>query len=259
MTSNPMNSRITRIPTAALVVATAFLAACGDSSLETGARSTSARGVSLSRFDGSYSFTYDPARGITTKLSDKYHTISIPAYGVCDPAVSTYGPGEWDEPCTTLTHPITISVKSYSDEDGSNPYLDFEPALRFVPSKATILTFNMKKATVAEGSTINYCVTADMCVNEGLADPSLATFYDGKGKMSRRIKHFSGYNVAAGIECVPTSGDPDCIDIGDELRTSRGVLSGMTFTGAASSGNAVERRQGRRRSGYMVVSGLENR
>src|SRR5262245_16851757 len=91
---------------AALVGLAVLVAACGDSSLQT-PNGRSARGASMSRFDGSYSFTYDPSKGVTTKLSDKLHTISIPAYGICDPAVSSYGPGTWDQPCTALTTPIT--------------------------------------------------------------------------------------------------------------------------------------------------------
>lgn len=243
---------------AALCALAMAVAACGDAGMgPKNARSINAKGAALSRFDGSYSFTYDPTRGITTKLSDKLHTISIPAGGICDPASSSYGPGTWDDACTVLTHSITITVNSYSDADGSHPYLDFSPALRFVPSKTTTLTFNMKKASVEAFATINYCVTADFCVNEGLTDPSLATFNDGKGKLTRRIKHFSGYNVAAGIECVVSELDPDCIDDGREggllSRTSdgfRATLDNSTSAGAARTGK-------KKKSGYMVVSGIE--
>src|SRR4051812_45855630 len=94
---------------AALCALAMAVAACGDTSMgPKNARSANARGGSLSRFDGSYSLTYDPTKGITTKVSDKLHTIAIPAFGICDPAASSYGPGTWDDACTTLTHPITI-------------------------------------------------------------------------------------------------------------------------------------------------------
>jgi hypothetical protein len=238
---------------AALCTLAVVLAACGDANMgPRNARSANAHGTSAARFDGSYSFTYDPTRGITTKLSDKLHTISIPAYGICDPAASSYGPGTWDDPCQVLTHSITITVNSYSNADGTHPYLDFSPALRFVPSVTTILTFNMKKVTVSDFSTINYCVTADLCVNEGLTDPSLATYNDGKGKISRRIKHFSGYNVAAGIECEVSDLDPDCIDLTRGLlnRTSDGLKATLDNSAGAKTAK-------KKKSGYMVVSGIE--
>jgi len=242
---------------AALCALAMAVAACGDASLgPKNARSSNARGASLSRFDGSYSFTYDPTKGITTKLSDKLHTISIPAGGICDPASSSYGPGTWDDECDVLTHPITITVNSYSDVDGTHPYLDFSPALRFVPSKTTTITFNMKKVSISDFSTINYCVTADLCVNEGLTDPSLATFNDGKGKLSRRIKHFSGYNVAAGIECAVSDLDPDCIDMdrgGLLNRTSDGRRVTLDNPTAADGAKTAKKKK----SGYMVVSGIE--
>jgi hypothetical protein len=49
---------------------------------------------------------------------------------------------------------------------------------------------------------ILYCATANSsCANEAINDPSLVTLRDPKtGKLTRRIKHFSGYNVAAGEE-----------------------------------------------------------
>ena len=107
-------------------------------------------------------------------------------------------------------------MNSYSDADGTHPYLDFSPALRFVPSKTTILTFNMKKVSISDYSTINYCVTADLCVNEGLTDPSLATFNDGKGKLAlrqalQRLQRGGGHRVRR-----LGSWDPDCIDLGGD-------------------------------------------
>jgi hypothetical protein len=248
--------------------AVALLAtACSDSAIAPSQQRTLSHAPLMSRFDGSYTFTYNPSTGITTKLSVKNHTISIPANGVCDPALSSYGPGTWDDACPVLDHPISITVNSYSQADGTQPYLEFQPALRFVPDKVTILAFSMKKSTITNWSTILYCPTADACVNEALTDPSLATSRDDKGWVFRRIKHFSGYNVTLGIECDLSLGDPDCIDIGDGEGLWHGQLNSaglhgisLDNLGDAGATDEIKKETGgkrKRRSGYMVVSGLE--
>src|SRR5262249_10160080 len=54
---------------------------------------------------------------------------------------------------------------------------------------------------------ILYCATTTTpCVNEALTDPTLVTNHDPvTGKVWRRIKHFSGYNVAAGDHMIDSS------------------------------------------------------
>src|SRR5437868_4642731 len=52
---------------------------------------------------------------------------------ICDPATSSYGPTEWDKPCTPATRPITITAKVWRTALG-RVQVDFSPALRFVPT-----------------------------------------------------------------------------------------------------------------------------
>ena len=40
------------------------------------------------------------------------HKITFPAQSVCDPAVTRYGPTEWDKPCRPATQPVRIRAKS---------------------------------------------------------------------------------------------------------------------------------------------------
>jgi hypothetical protein len=177
---------------------------------------------------GSSSFGYDPARGVTQHFGD--HVIVIPAGGICDPATSGYGSQFWDAACAPLTHSIIITATTYADADG-HPYVDFQPALRFVPTKVTNLYLKDGKREGRDVSII-YCNALAVCADESINDASLQTQRVGKSRVVvRRIKHFSGYYVAAGNECLGTLiVDPDgglwC------------ELDGMS------------------RSGYMLASGL---
>jgi hypothetical protein len=138
---------------------------------------------------------------------------------VCNPATSTYGPGEWDQPCTPATSPITITAKVWKTLDGRSQ-IDFSPALRFVPtSKVTLQMYDRSATGSLLGAHINYCPTVGLnvvCVREALLDASLRSYVTTSGFINRRIKHFSGYIVALGRECE--EGDemlyPECI-LGD--------------------------------------------
>jgi len=179
---------------------------------------------------GVTSFRYSPKRGVTQRLGD--HVLVIPAGGVCDLS-SSYGPGTWDDPCTPAAHSFIITATSYTDADG-HPYIDFQPALRFVPSKETDLYLKDGKRDGSTLLTINYCSLAG-CVDESLGDPSLATHRVGHSSiLVRRIKHFSGYSIATGDPC---SGTISMLDDGS-LWCDLGDGGGLS------------------RSGYMLASGL---
>src|SRR5688572_19923647 len=60
------------------------------------------------------------------------HKLYFPANSICDPSVSTYGPTEWDQPCTAATAPVKIRASVRTAENGQ-PMVEFTPALRFVP------------------------------------------------------------------------------------------------------------------------------
>lgn len=114
---------------------------------------------------------------------------------VCDPLLSSYGTGTWNDACTPLKTNITITAKSWLNAQGKL-VTDFQPALRFVPGLNRSVTLTLKDAAKA-GTRIDFCTLLG-CINESLSDPSLATRLDpNNGFASRIIKHFSGYTVIA--------------------------------------------------------------
>jgi hypothetical protein len=182
---------------------------------------------------GVTSFRYRPSKGVTQRLGD--HVLVIPANGVCDLS-STYGPGTWDDACAPLTRAITITATTYADADG-HPYLDFSPALRFVPSKETDLYMKDGKRDNASTVTMNWCNALLECIDESIADPSLATQRVGHSRiLVRRIKHFSGYNLTSGEDACSGSIIPD--PMGGWWCELDGI-------------------RGLERSGYMLASGLD--
>jgi hypothetical protein len=128
------------------------------------------------------------------------HSLWLPAHSICDPSTSGYGMGTWNLPCSPLESSITITAKVRS-ASGGLPRIDFEPALRFSPSRSVYLTLAVKgkQAQEAVAMGILYCPTSSSkdCVDEAVTDPTLATVLDRPSKLVyRRIKHFSGYLVA---------------------------------------------------------------
>jgi hypothetical protein len=127
------------------------------------------------------------------------HSVYFPAYSICDPKRSSYGTTEWDKPCAAATQAVTITARSYTQSNG-RPRVDFSPRLRFAPTKAVTLSMLDLKAALDLSSAILWCPDgATSCVDEAEDDPLLETLVNSlTGVLSRRIKHFSGYNVAAG-------------------------------------------------------------
>jgi len=146
-------------------------------------------------------FTLDPLHAQNVSLGD--HTISFPAYSICDPATSSYGPGSWDSWCQRLYRPITIHAK-WSLDNG-HARVDFEPALRFVPSsdndRWVVLSFKEPKSLQSDKDyEILWKGPTGAWVDESRYDSTLRAWYDWyNNRVSRRIKHFSGYNVTAGF------------------------------------------------------------
>jgi len=128
--------------------------------------------------------------GFSSKIEFPYQIGSI-----CDPLVSTYGPGTWNDACVPLATNITITAKTWLNAQGKLQ-TDFQPALRFVPGLPQMVTLSLKDAALA-GTRIDFCHLG-ACIDESLTDPSLATQLDSNNKfVSRIIKHFSGYTVTA--------------------------------------------------------------
>lgn len=160
-----------------------------------------------------YTFTIDPNVAQNVTLGE--HEVFVPARAICDPSTSSYGAGEWDKPCTLATTPITF--RAITGERHGHAAIDFEPDVRFAPSSDTdrtqwvILTLrDAKKLKLdTEYSILWWDAEAESnsgegsdkgaWVDESLTDPTLRAWTDRRGnKVSRRLKHFSGYNVTSG-------------------------------------------------------------
>lgn len=164
-----------------------------------------------------FSFVIDPSRNTWYYLGAG-NSINFPAGSLCDLS-SSYGPAAWDQPCQVATHAVTVQAKAWLDSRG-HARLDFQPALRFVPTANpagwVVLSLTDWSASWYLGSSIIYCKTEKGgCTDEAKHDPTLATIKDPvTGRMTRRIKHFSGYSIINGEPCTVSPDDPDCIDDG---------------------------------------------
>lgn len=159
-------------------------------------------------------FVIRGARG--TVFTDGVNTLTFPAGSVCDPSKSSYGPGEWDKPCPALASDLTITVKTTVANGRVN--LDFSPSIRFNPRRPVTLVVKndaIKTVGTAGSWAIFYNIGDGKLVDEALTDPSVVTYVDRtNGVAWRRIKHFTGFNVALGMvdDCTPYV-DPGCVPV----------------------------------------------
>lgn len=224
-----------------LVALAAVLAACSEGNVVAprseapsgppavgGGSTQSLSGVDTLRF----SFVIDPSRNLWYYLGAG-NSITFPAHSLCDPSRSTYGMGQWDKSCTPATSPLTVTAKAWIDASG-HPRIDFNPQIRFVPTDNPAgwvsLTFTDYSGAQSWLS-ILYCQNehTSHCVDESKIDPTLATFRDpATGRLTRRIKHFSGYNVGAGDDSSSTGG-------GDASGMDRMPMSGPSFNSSSNS------------------------
>jgi hypothetical protein len=169
-------------------------------------------------------------------VSSEGHRLVIPANSICKVGVSGYGAGTWDAPCAPQTAPIVFTIKSTIDANGA-PRITVTPDVRFSPSKTVSVSFANAAAANALGTLINYCPTGlTTCVDESVTDASLRTYTDkATGRVYRRIKHFSGYNVVFGF------------DGGSESMLDRAA----SVDGAGVQEASAERS----RSGYITTTG----
>lgn len=160
--------------------------------------------ITTSRGDTTFAtFTVHPLRG--GKFAVGAHQVDFPAFSICDPATSGYGPATWDLPCQPTFRSTRITAKAWTAENG-HPQIEFSPALRFVPSDWPMnwvtLTFRDRKATNEELAALMTVLWVPergaTPVNEALTDPTLrARVNTASGTITRRVKHFSGYLVSA--------------------------------------------------------------
>jgi hypothetical protein len=141
--------------------------------------------------DGVYEFDIDPTKDQT--LSFGASRLEIPANAVCHINESTYGSAFWNDECRRQGRrfKITAVIRNAATD---HPSVDFEPALRFSPDKnVNLYLYVTDQATLDASRVVEYC-DADGCVDESIADPSVASSVDLENRVVfRRVKHFSGY------------------------------------------------------------------
>lgn len=235
-----------------LLLLAVALAACSDGTVAppsqrvAGPSAVGGSTADLSQLDTTrFSFVIDPAQSTSYYLGAG-NTITFPAGSLCDLS-STYGMGHWDDPCVSATQAITVNAKAWLDRRG-HPRVDFDKQIRFVPtsdqSKWVVISFTDYSGAYTLTSSVLYCpnVNAGECIDESRSDPSLATYKDSTtGRMSRRVKHFSGYNVFSGQPCDPSPSDPDCIYVADGLLSRAPTTTGsFSLSSSQAQQNQVE-------------------
>lgn len=161
-------------------------------------------------------FVVDPSEFTTIKAGD--HEVRFPAFSICDPSTSGYGEDMWDAPCEPLRTPLTITA-TWSSKYG-HAHIDFQPALRFVPTNDPnqfVRLYMKDYEDLADGevpSILWQRPSDSKWVDESQADPSMTSFRDESGhRVSRRLKHFSGYlmqgfescDAWSSLSCLPLS------------------------------------------------------
>lgn len=146
-------------------------------------------------------FTVTPSGGMFVLGSN---AVFFPDHAICDPETSSYGPGTWDEPCQPLDRPINFRAEVRRDENGQR-WVDFTPAVRFVPTNDPNQTVWMMMKTGVDVTPENYGAfgmewlpngTPDVQVHEATSDSALKSYVDlNRDIVFRRVKHFSGYIV----------------------------------------------------------------
>lgn len=141
------------------------------------------------------------------------NAVVFPAYSICDPTRSSYGPGTWDDRCETIREAITIHAVLTKSAEGN--LLDFTPALRFRPSddpSRWVWLFMRTPSAVGASDLSIFSILYQSSPNaplidETVFDRSLRTYVDARtGFTSRRIKHFSGYVPITSRVCDAQTG-----------------------------------------------------
>lgn len=196
----------------------AAVSACSDMSAPSAVAAVDPQPVLALQDGATYTsrFVLSPSR--STVFSDGVNTLYFPPAAVCDPAVSGYGPTEWDKPCASLESDITITV--VATVTGGKMNLDFSPNIRFNPSRPVWLVVKndaIKTMYRPENWAVLYNPgNGAALIDEGALDRSVITYVDRtNGVLTRRVKHFTGYLVTSGTitDCEPYV-DPDCVPVG---------------------------------------------
>ena len=150
-------------------------------------------------------FTVTPSGGLFVMGP---HAVFFPDHAICDPSTSGYGPDMWDQPCQPLDTAIQIHAEVRSDS--GRAWVEFSPALRFVPTDDpnhyVWMMMRSQAATTADPSTYSLfgiLWAPDMTtpgIDEAASDSTMRTYLDTQNGIAfRRIKHFSWYTVPDGF------------------------------------------------------------
>jgi hypothetical protein len=196
----PMQALLKSYRRTSIIAATALLAACAGEStapaVERVAAPVEASKALSGIIDGAYAYTVMPGQDNVLRFGDSY--LVLPANSICSLLTSGYGPTMWNAPCSPQTLPVVITA-TVRNAGTNNPSIDFQPAMRFNPTKTVRLVLDVTNATTMSNlTTLLYCGPfSSVCVDESKTDWSLGTEIDKyRNQVSRRIKHFSGYVVA---------------------------------------------------------------
>jgi hypothetical protein len=156
-------------------------------------------------------------------------TLNVPAGAVCDPnAADTqagYASAAWDSACTPASGSVTVHATA--KWANGTLYVDFQPALRFVPTASVTLASDAFASTIqyneSNGSKDGFAIQYSPAIGaqgvpDAVGDPSVRTLVQGNtGRLVRRIKHFSGYQIAGtGEPCDPNAGNPLCVYVDED-------------------------------------------
>lgn len=153
--------------------------------------------------NGSSDFTVGPWGGVFYVGN---HALVFPAHSICNPATSTYGPGEWDKSCEALNKPLRIHAEVRTINGQSA--VDFTPEIRFVPSAnparwVWIFMHTPDAQGAQDVSRFNILFAPSLGAtpeNDAASDATMRTYVDTRSGISfRRIKHFTGYIVSSGF------------------------------------------------------------
>ena len=152
------------------------------------------------------------------------HSVYFPPNSICDPAKSTYGPAEWDKPCTVIADSIEFHAEIQKSLTTGKPAIRFWPDVRFAPDTTTGV--GTVGSAISDNWVVLYMYTEEALyadtdekvaalenkyrilwspvpsqdgIDESLLDLSLKTrVLKSEGLIYRRVKHFSGYQVGSG-------------------------------------------------------------
>jgi len=248
----------------AMVAAAVAAAACGENSIAPTSQVPDPQAVfehaggataNLSASDTlEFSITIDPLRQTYYDLGSG-NSIMFPAGSLCDPVRSSYGNNEWDKPCVQATSPVTVAVAEWLDAHG-HPRVDFTPNVRFVPSsdprRWVRITFSDLQASLDLSFSILYCPSLhSRCKDESKKDLTLTTYRDPiTHQLTRRIKHFSGYNVAAGDQSSDEGVDSFLLTLRIDT-PFRGIAGDSVPSGTFTRKGVAPQKL----SGYILASG----